>query len=90
MTSIETRASWVVAFTALGVMAIAYGAPFGASMIGVGLVMSTGSGAWRLWVGHGLFIGLPGNAGINAPLYVYVSRWFDRRGTALALISSGQ
>jgi MFS family permease len=36
-------------------------------------------------------MGLVGNAGINAPLYVYVSRWFDRRrGTALALISSGQ
>ena len=27
---------------------------------------------------------------MNAPLYVYISRWFDRRrGTALALISSG-
>jgi MFS family permease len=36
-------------------------------------------------------MGLLGNAGINAPLYVYVSRWFDRRrGTALALIASGQ
>src|SRR5215469_12106744 len=28
MASIETRTSWVVAFTALGVMSIAYGAPF--------------------------------------------------------------
>jgi MFS family permease len=38
-----------------------------------------------------LLIGLLGNSGINAPLYVYISRWFDkRRGTALALISSGQ
>jgi len=28
--------------------------------------------------------------GINAPMYIYVSRWFDRRrGSALALISSG-
>ena len=28
--------------------------------------------------------------GLNAPLYVYVSRWFDRRrGSALALLSSG-
>src|SRR5581483_6341143 len=64
---------------------------FGAVMIGIGLVVSTGSSTWRLWVGHGLFIGLLGNAGINAPCYIYVSRWFDRRrGTALALISSGQ
>jgi hypothetical protein len=29
-------------------------------------------------------MGLLGNAGINAPLYVYVARWFDRRrGTCL-------
>ena len=144
MTSIETRTSWVVAFTALGVMAIAYGAPFvavvalkqiagelgsarsvpalayslawlgaafggipmgrvadrvgvrwtvafGAVMIGIGLVVSAGHSTWRLWAGHGVFIGLLGNAGINAPLYIYVSRWFDRRrGAALALISSGQ
>ena len=34
--------------------------------------------------------GVLGNAGLNAPLYVYVSRWFERRrGSALALISSG-
>jgi MFS family permease len=144
MISIETRTSWVVAFAALGIMSIAYGAPFvavvalkqiaselgsarsvpalacslawlgaafggiamgriadrigvkwtvafGALMIGTGLVVSTGGGTWRLWVGHGLFIGLLGNAGINAPCYIYVSRWFDRhRGAALALISSGQ
>jgi MFS family permease len=45
---------------------------------------------WQLYLGHGLFIGFLGNGGINAPLYVYVSRWFDRRrGSALALISSG-
>ena len=144
MSSIETRTSWVVAFTALGIMSIAYGAPFvavvalkpiaaelgsersvpalayslawlgaawgglamgriadrvgvkwtvafGAVMIGLGLVVAAGGSTWRLWVGHGLFIGLLGNAGINAPCYIYVSRWFDRRrGTALALISSGQ
>ncbi|HEY7577167.1 MAG TPA: MFS transporter [Acetobacteraceae bacterium] len=144
MSSIETRTSWVVAFTALVIMSIAYGAPFvavvalkpiaaelgsersvpalayslawlgaawggiamgriadrvgvkwtvafGAAMIGVGLAVSAGGSTWRLWVGHGLFIGLLGNAGINAPCYIYVSRWFDRRrGTALALISSGQ
>jgi MFS family permease len=64
---------------------------FGASMIAVGLVLSSLGGRLSLYVGHGLFMGLLGNAGINAPLYVYVARWFDRRrGTALALIASGQ
>lgn len=62
----------------------------GALMIGLGLVISTLGSPWPLWVGHGLFIGLVGLGGINAPLYIYVSRWFDRRrGSALALISSG-
>lgn len=63
----------------------------GGLMIGIGLAVSAGHSAWRLWLGHGLFIGLLGNAGINAPCYIYVSQWFDRRrGAALALISSGQ
>ncbi len=63
---------------------------FGALMIGLGLTISTLGPPWPLWIGHGLFIGLIGLAGINAPLYLYVSRWFDkRRGSALALISSG-
>jgi MFS family permease len=62
----------------------------GAVMICIGLFISTGGAPWHLYVGHGLFMGLLGNAGLNAPLYVYVSRWFDRRrGSALALISSG-
>jgi MFS family permease len=56
----------------------------------VGLAVSTMGGAWHLYVGHGLFIGLLGIAGLNAPLYVYVSHWFERRrGSALALLSSG-
>ncbi len=145
MPSIETRASWVIAFTVLAVMSFAFGAPFvtvvalkpiaaelgsartvpalgyslawfgsavggiamgriadvigtrwtmafGAAMIGVGLgIASTAHSPWMLWLGHGVFVGLLGIGGINAPGYVYVSRWFDRhRGTALALISSGQ
>ncbi len=62
----------------------------GALMIGLGLSISTFGPPWPLWIGHGLFIGLIGLGGINAPLYIYVSRWFDRRrGSALALISSG-
>jgi MFS family permease len=63
----------------------------GAAMVCTGLVLSTGGQAWQLYVGHGLFVGLLGNAAIHAPLYVYISRWFDaRRGSALALIASGQ
>ena len=63
---------------------------FGSAMICIGLVISTGGEPWQLYLGHGLFMGLLGNAGLNAPLYVYVSHWFDRRrGSALALISSG-
>jgi len=142
--SVETRTSWVVAFSALAIMCIAYGAPWvavvalkpiaadlgsarsvpslayalawvgtavgglamgriaervgvrwtvtlGALMIGAGLVVSTGGAPWQLYLGHGVLMGLIGNGGINAPLYIYVSHWFDRRrGTALALISSGQ
>lgn len=142
--SIETRASWAVALTALGIYTVSFGAPvvtvvalkpiaaelggarsvpalafalawfgaavggvpmgwaaerigirrvvmFGAVMIALGLAISTVGGSVALYVGHGLFIGLLGNACINAPLYVYVARWFDRRrGSAMALISSGQ
>jgi MFS family permease len=141
--SIESRASWAVALTALGVYTVAFGAPIitvvalkpiaaemggarsvpalayslawlgaaaggiamgrlaervgvrwtvmsGAVMISLGLVISSLGGRTMLFLGHGLFIGLLGNAGINAPLYVYVARWFDRRrGTAMMLISSG-
>jgi MFS family permease len=66
----------------------------GGLMVCAGLVLSSRASdeeAWLLYVGHGLFVGLIGNAAIQAPLYVYVTRWFDRRrGTALALIASGQ
>jgi MFS family permease len=142
--TIETRRSWLVAWSALGVLSISFGAPlitvvalkpiaaefgnirsvpalsyalawlgsaaggivmglvaeqvgvrwtviFGVLMIAAGLFLSSLGGRFDLYLGHGLFMGLLGNAGINAPLYVYVARWFDRRrGTALALIASGQ
>jgi MFS family permease len=63
----------------------------GSVMVTVGLAISANATQpWQLYVGHGLFMGLIGNSGLNAPLMVYVSRWFDRRrGSALALISSG-
>src|SRR3954471_24761196 len=142
-TSIETRASWIVAWTALGIYSVSFGAPVitvvalkpiaaelgsarsvpalafslawvrggargvgmgwlaermgirwvvvgGAFSIAAGLALASLGGQTALLIGHGVFIGLLGNAGINAPLYVYVSRWFDRRrGSAVALISSG-
>ena len=141
--SIESKASWVVASVALFIMMMAFGAAWitavalkdiaaevggtrsipalasalawlgsgaggivmgriadrvgtrwtvicGSLMIGLGLTISTLGPPWPLWIGHGLFIGLIGLGGINAPMYIYVSRWFDRRrGSALALISSG-
>jgi MFS family permease len=63
----------------------------GAVMMAAGLALSSTGSVWALYVGHGLLIGLLGNGAIYAPLVVYVSRWFDRRrGSALALISSGQ
>src|SRR5882757_9547435 len=63
---------------------------FGAVMICAGLALSTGGATWHLYVGQGLFVGFLGIGGMNAPFYIYVSRWFDRRrGSALALISSG-
>ncbi len=142
--TIETRRSWLIAITALGILSVSFGAPviaivalkpiaaefgnvrsvpafavslawlgsavggismgriaerigvrwtvmFGALMIAAGLVLSSVGGRWSLYFGHGVLMGLLGNAGINAPLYVYIARWFDRRrGTALALIASGQ
>jgi MFS family permease len=141
--TIETRASWLTATIALGILGISFGAPwipavalkdiaaevggaravpaaatalawigsglggivmgriaekvgvrwtvmFGATMIAVGLAIATLGPTWQLRLGYGLFVGVVGLGGINAPLYVYVSRWFDlRRGSALALISSG-
>ena len=56
-----------------------------------GLALSSLGSVWALYVGHGLLIGFLGNGALYAPLVIYVSRWFDRRrGTALALVSSGQ
>jgi len=63
---------------------------FGAAMIALGLALSTQGPGWPMYIGHGVFIGLFGLSGINAPLFVYVSKLFERRrGSALALISSG-
>jgi MFS family permease len=63
---------------------------FGSAMIGLGLAIASLGTTWALYIGYGVFVGLIGLSGINAPLYVYISKWFERRrGSALALISSG-
>ena len=62
-----------------------------AGMMAAGLALSSLGPIWALYIGQGLMVGLLGNGGIYAPMLVNVSRWFDRRrGTAIALISSGQ
>lgn len=63
----------------------------GTVSIAAGLALSSTGQVWALLVGHGLLIGLLGMGAIYPPLVTYVSRWFDRRrGTAIALIASGQ
>ena len=64
---------------------------FGAVMAALGLAVSATGQVWALFLGHAILIGLLGNSAHYPPLVVYISRWFDRRrGTAVALISSGQ
>ncbi len=64
---------------------------FGAIMIALGLVLSALGNVWVILLAHALLVGFLGNGALYPPLIVFVSRWFDRRrGSALALISSGQ
>ena len=70
---------------------IRFTASIGAVMMAAGLALSSTGSIWALFIGHGVLVGLVGNGAIYAPLVVYITRWFDRRrGSALALISSGQ
>ena len=63
----------------------------GACMMAAGLAISATGSLAAIFIGHALLIGLLGNGALYPPLVTYVSRWFDRkRGTAIALISSGQ
>jgi MFS family permease len=64
---------------------------FGATMVAAGLALSSLGGLLPLYAGHGVLMGLFGTSCMFSPLLTYVSRWFDRRrGSAVALISSGQ
>ncbi|MGE0223098.1 MAG: MFS transporter [Acetobacteraceae bacterium] len=72
----------------IGIRAVVMGC---GSMIGAGLLIASWGGLWQLYACNLLLIGLLGAAGMFAPLMTYVTRWFDRRrGSAVALISSGQ
>ena len=63
----------------------------GCVMVALGLVLSSTGQIWALYIGQGVLIGFLGMGAIYPPLVIYVSRRFDRRrGTAIALISSGQ
>lgn len=62
----------------------------GACMTAAGLAIASLGSTWAFFVGH-ILLGFLGNSAIHPPLLIYISRWFDRRrGTAIALISSGQ
>lgn len=72
----------------IGVRAIV---ALGTVMIACGLALSATGNIWAIFAGHLFLIGLFGQGALYPPLVIYVSRWFDRRrGTAVALISSGQ
>ena len=142
--SVETRQSWIIAVTAVTMLALAAGAPLtvviglvpiaetlgsgrsvpslatslpylgsgvggvvcgllaarvgqravammGGVAIFAGLALASLGQGWSLLAGIGLGVGLFGNGALFAPIVAYVSLWFDRRrGTALALVSSGQ
>lgn len=77
---------WISGRTSVRAVAVA-----GGLCAAAGLAVSTLATPWALYLGYGLLLGLLGNGALNAPLMTYVSLWFDRRrGTALALITSGQ
>jgi MFS family permease len=64
---------------------------FGATMVALGMLLSSWGGLFELYVGHGVLMGLFGTSCMFSPLLTYVSLWFERRrGSAVALIASGQ
>lgn len=63
----------------------------GGIAIFAGLAIASLAEPWSLLLGIGVGVGLFGNGALFPPMLAYVSLWFDRRrGTALALVSSGQ
>ena len=64
---------------------------FGAAMMAIGLALASMGGLAGLYIGFGLLAGVLGVACVGSLLLTYVSLWFvRRRGSAVALIASGQ
>ncbi len=60
-------------------------------MLAVGLAVAAEGGRWQMLLGIAVGVGMFGTGALFAPLVTHVSMWFDRRrGSALALVSSGQ
>ncbi|WP_187830263.1 MFS transporter [Siccirubricoccus phaeus] len=77
---------WVAGRTSARLVAV-----LGSVMVTGGLLLASGGAPWQLLLGFGLMVGLLGNGALYPPMMAYVSLWFDkRRGTALALVASGQ
>jgi MFS family permease len=78
-----------------GLLAARFGqrrvAMMGGIAICAGLFLASLGHSWSLLAGIGIGVGIFGNGALFPPMFAYVSLWFDRRrGTALALVSSGQ
>jgi MFS family permease len=64
---------------------------FCGGMLAAGLAVASFGGLWSLYLCNLLMVGLLGAAGMFSPVLAYVTRWFDEhRGSAVALVSSGQ
>jgi MFS family permease len=61
------------------------------TMLATGLAVASFGGLWSLYLCNLLLVGLLGSAGMFSPIMAYLTRWFDdHRGSAVALVSSGQ
>jgi MFS family permease len=64
---------------------------FCGGMLAAGLAVASFGGLWSLYLCNLLMVGLLGASGMFSPVLAYVTRWFDEhRGSAVALVSSGQ
>ena len=77
---------WLAGWFGMRLIAIGCGL-----MIALGLVLASSGGLYQLYACNLMLLGLIGGAGMVSSTLAYVTRWFDRRrGSAVALVSSGQ